>query len=160
MDQNRHAEPHTVYRLLGQHDRLLYIGCTINLDNRLGQHRNKPWRPEVVRVVSDVYPDRATAHEAERNAIRAECPRYNQTSMNPGAFGEGTYDREVKIRNCTVLVGMEHDTGRIKAAFIPHGAKGYDLHLAVKRIAKAAATVARKYPQHGLGVDFAAHKSG
>jgi hypothetical protein len=74
--------------------------------------------------------------------------------MNPGAFGEGTYDREVKIRNCTVLVGMEHDTGRIKAAFIPHGAKGYDLRLAVERIAKAAAVVARKYPQHDLGVDF------
>lgn len=152
MEQHRHHVPHAVYRVYGRHCRLLYIGCTIDLDKRLGEHRNKPWISEVVRVASEVFPNRAAAHEAERNAIRTECPRHNQTSMNPGAFGEGTYDREIKVRNCTVLVGMERDTDRIKAKFIPHGGKQYDLGLAVKRIAKVAAAIAHKQPTPDLGI--------
>lgn len=143
-----------VYRLFAKHDRLLYVGCTSNIEKRLKEHRLKPWFDSVDRVQTDAFPDRAAALDAEREAIRAECPRHNVTSMNPGAFGEGKFDKEIKVRNCTILVGLEEDTGNVRVSFIPHDGKKYDQALAIKRAVEAARVIARRNPKSTLEIDW------
>ena len=67
-----------VYRMYDSSDRLLYVGVTGNYKRRMAAHRKtQPWWPSVDRVEQIEYPDRATAEEAERQAIRHEEPAYN-----------------------------------------------------------------------------------
>lgn len=68
-----------VYRLYGADDRLLYVGATINVQQRLRDHgRDKEWWSEVARTeVSEPYESWDPAHAAEIEAIRAEHPAYN-----------------------------------------------------------------------------------
>jgi predicted GIY-YIG superfamily endonuclease len=39
--------PHVVYRLFGESDELLYIGCSARLGRRLKDHHGKPWWNQV-----------------------------------------------------------------------------------------------------------------
>lgn len=72
---------HTVYRLFAADGYLLYVGCTSNLRDRLANHKtHKDWWPQVARVESETYPDRARGLWAEREAIVTEAPRYNQNA--------------------------------------------------------------------------------
>lgn len=76
--------PHTVYRLYDNADRLLYVGCTRDLDLRLYMHdgyynaTSTAFRGLVERVESVEYENKATARDAEREAIRAEAPLFNK----------------------------------------------------------------------------------
>lgn len=69
---------YVVYRLLGDEFKLLYIGCTSNIQRRLGQHRVKqPWWGEVICYSLEHYAaERAEAYAAELAAIRRERPPY------------------------------------------------------------------------------------
>jgi predicted GIY-YIG superfamily endonuclease len=70
---------HDVYWLFDAEDRVLYIGCTQNLVQRLEQHSTqKDWWSRVSRVEAVGYPDRASAHSAESAAIYAERPIFNK----------------------------------------------------------------------------------
>lgn len=75
---NYRARPHYVYRAFDDRDRLLYVGCTCDIDARMVAHRHSSaWWPHKVRlVVTDAMPfDEARRVEAE--AIQAEGPLYN-----------------------------------------------------------------------------------
>ena len=67
-----------VYRMYDASDRLLYVGVTGHYNRRMSEHRkSQPWWLSVDRIEHTEYPDRVTAEEAERQAIRSESPRYN-----------------------------------------------------------------------------------
>lgn len=69
---------HYVYRAFDQDNRLVYVGCSKNLFDRLIHHRNNSWwSPQVSRVTARVYPDKLSGRRAEQEAIATEMPRWN-----------------------------------------------------------------------------------
>lgn len=87
--------PHFVYRCYDAEDRLLYVGCTLNVERRIAQHQHaKPGAPLASRVlaacltrveVSQRYADRDAACAAEAVLIRARGPLLNfDSSSRPG----------------------------------------------------------------------------
>lgn len=76
--------PHSVYRLFDDAGRLLYVGCTRDLDLRLYMHAGYynatsiAFHGLVERVESTEHENKATAQAAERDAIRAEAPLFNK----------------------------------------------------------------------------------
>jgi predicted GIY-YIG superfamily endonuclease len=67
-----------LYRLYDAESNLIYVGVSYQPRYRLTQHKQKKvWWPEVARVEIHWYPDRRPAEDIERDAIRAEAPRYN-----------------------------------------------------------------------------------
>lgn len=94
--------PHTVYRLFDDADRLLYVGCTRDLDLRLYMHggyynaTSLEFRGLVARVESVEYENKAAAREAERNAIRAEAPLFNRSHNKGRQITRDEYDRLVE----------------------------------------------------------------
>lgn len=72
-------EPHALYRFYGAGGTLLYIGITNSIPVRLKRHsEDKPWWLGVTRIMVEHYPDRLAVLEAERRAIIAEKPLYNE----------------------------------------------------------------------------------
>lgn len=71
-------EPHALYRFYGAGGTLLYIGITNEIPRRLKDHsRDKPWWLGVTSIKVEHYPNRQSVLEAERRAIIAERPLYN-----------------------------------------------------------------------------------
>lgn len=76
--EERRSRPHCVYRCFGHKGELIYIGCSVNPDSRLEQHRrHREWWPDVVFVTRVWYPDHASGFAAERKAIDTEGAREN-----------------------------------------------------------------------------------
>lgn len=70
---------HWVYRCFDIEGRLIYVGSTTNVFNRLQQHQNTSWwAPTVAKVNSAVYANGILARAVERVAIRDEIPRWNK----------------------------------------------------------------------------------
>src|SRR6476620_9491969 len=66
------------YLLYDEHNRLLYIGSTINLKKRIKSHRQtKPWWHEVAYITGQEYPDIDKAQLAETYYIGMFRPIYN-----------------------------------------------------------------------------------
>lgn len=68
---------HTLYRHFDRTDVLLYIGITVNIGHRTTSHMKKRWWKLVAHTSYEIYPTRAAALAAERDAIKAEKPLYN-----------------------------------------------------------------------------------
>lgn len=71
---------HYLYRLFSQDGRLLYVGITHDLEQRLGQHyTTRPWEQvrDVYRLTVQEYPTRSDVLEAEHQAIATENPLWN-----------------------------------------------------------------------------------
>lgn len=76
---------HYVYRVFDADDRLLYVGCARNVDERMRMHQIPSTQSRASvgialhgdRVTSEEFPNRATARAAEAAAIRAESPLLN-----------------------------------------------------------------------------------
>ena len=69
-----------VYRVYDADARLIYVGETGNLFQRLDTHAMQTWwAPQVAHVKATVYPSRELALAAERACIRHEDPRWNIT---------------------------------------------------------------------------------
>jgi predicted GIY-YIG superfamily endonuclease len=73
-----------VYRCYDSEGRLLYIGCTQDLDARMMVHEcdgDSPASVELMRRIDlleyEEFPDRAAGLKAEREAIAAEAPLLN-----------------------------------------------------------------------------------
>lgn len=83
------VKPHTVYRCYDRNGALLYVGCTVDVRVRLGQHGydRSPWLPLVVEVTTVECPDRAAGLAEEKRVIAAEQPmfntRHNKRSTQP-----------------------------------------------------------------------------
>jgi hypothetical protein len=69
----------TVYWCFNAGRRLLYIGSTGCTGTRFQTHKTEtPWWPEVAIIKTRTYPTLPLARAAERMAIQAEAPAYNQ----------------------------------------------------------------------------------
>jgi Nuclease subunit of the excinuclease complex len=67
-----------VYRAFDSSGRLLYVGCSVNVESRLRYHeQHSRWWLFHERVESEKFPTRALAAEAEAVAIATEHPRWN-----------------------------------------------------------------------------------
>lgn len=70
--------PATVYRAYDDAGTLLYVGCAVNVEKRMAQHRRTAaWYADMARTETVEYPSRGLALAAEAEAIRAEHPAYN-----------------------------------------------------------------------------------
>lgn len=76
--------PHYVYRCFDASGRLLYIGCTRDLNARLDVHRSSWTNPvsvalnmRMARYTSEGYPTKSAGRKAEREAIYNEAPLLN-----------------------------------------------------------------------------------
>lgn len=84
-DLYAHEREHYVYRLFDKSDRLLYIGCARDVEERIYMHRATftmacSWEIHLNyhHHTSEPYPDLAAAREAERHAITTEAPLLNR----------------------------------------------------------------------------------
>ena len=78
-------QTHALYRFYGAGGTLLYIGITNALPRRLGQHHDdKPWWLGVAEVKVEHYPNRKAVLAAEKQAIIAEKPLYNDKHNGGG----------------------------------------------------------------------------
>lgn len=73
--------PTCVYRFYDAADRLLYVGLTLNLKQRLSAHRRRAWWPEVTRQRIEWFEGRREAKAAERAALASEAPIHNITGV-------------------------------------------------------------------------------
>lgn len=79
------AQTHALYRFYGSGGTLLYIGITNSIPTRLKQHhRDKEWWLGVSEIRVEHYPTREAVEEAERRAIIAEKPLYNDVHNAAG----------------------------------------------------------------------------
>lgn len=70
--------PHILYRCFDATGGLLYVGITGDPGSRFAVHRcTTPWWPDVSKITEEECASRAELEEAERRAIREECPFYN-----------------------------------------------------------------------------------
>jgi predicted GIY-YIG superfamily endonuclease len=76
---NKLAEvEHTVYRLYDRNNRLIYVGCTYNLEPRLKQHRKVMWwASQIAKIKTETHPSRKAGLAAERRIRDTEHPRWN-----------------------------------------------------------------------------------
>jgi predicted GIY-YIG superfamily endonuclease len=85
----RDATPTAVYRLYDVQDRLLYVGITVDLEQRWSEHsEDKFWWHLVVRKQAAWHQTRGPAVAEEREAIRDEGPLHNRTWPNGSARGD------------------------------------------------------------------------
>lgn len=113
-----------VYRLYDAQGRLLYIGQTRYLPDRLNAHsREAWWWPLVRRTKVSVFSNRFTAHAAEQAAIRDEAPAYNvrvagqpdrksREHWTPKEYAMAERHRRDSYLRC----GLDPDTGRVLPA--------------------------------------------
>lgn len=104
-------QPHALYRFYGAGGTLLYIGITNSLPRRLTQHNErKAWWLGVSDVKVEHYPSREAVLEAEKRAIIAEKPLYNDKHNRDG-LGKtkqpGSLDIEGILAELYVVLAMD-----------------------------------------------------
>jgi hypothetical protein len=68
-----------LYRHFDQEGTLLYVGISLKAATRLETHmRDAAWSGEIARITVEYHPNRDLALVAERDAIMAEGPQWNQ----------------------------------------------------------------------------------
>lgn len=79
--RTRHGnKPTVLYRAFDRHGQLLYVGITIDAQKRLKQHGwRSAWWPLCARVEQQIFADRRSALDAERDLIETLRPPYNVT---------------------------------------------------------------------------------
>jgi predicted GIY-YIG superfamily endonuclease len=71
-----------LYRHFDKDGKLLYVGISISVIQRLSQHRRSRWFGEIASITIEKFPSRRDAARAEMVAIRKECPRFNIRLVN------------------------------------------------------------------------------
>lgn len=96
-------QPTTVYRCYDVEGRLLYVGITILVTNRLARHqKDKVWWREAVRVELKHFDTRREAELDELHAIAHERPRWNLAQSN--AAGPARPRQQLLFRDGTVAL--------------------------------------------------------
>lgn len=80
-----------MYRVFDETGRLIYVGQSKNLPNRVREHRSQSWwwEPLVTRVQVELHPTAEAAKAAEKTAIQEETPVFN--SMGYGDWRDKPY---------------------------------------------------------------------
>ena len=87
-----------VYRVFDAADRLLYVGCSVDVESRLRYHEQHSfWWIFRSRVETEEFPSRAEAAEAEVAAIGSEHPRWNKKDRTTPA-PDLSYERDIALR--------------------------------------------------------------
>lgn len=72
------AGPGVVYRCFDAGGRLIYVGATSNLEQRLNAHRTRAWWYSLLeRIDTEPHPTMEAAYAAEKVAIQEETPVFN-----------------------------------------------------------------------------------
>ncbi len=78
------ARPGVLYRHFDKDGRLLYIGESCRILDRVLQHeKDARWFKEIVSITLEHFPTRLAARVAEKPAIAAEKPLYNIIGNRP-----------------------------------------------------------------------------
>lgn len=94
-----------VYRAYDRNGRLLYIGATTRVKDRLDCHRSQSWWYRLVaRFEIESHPTAAAAFAAEAQAIRDEAPAFNRT--HTGSYASRPLMDE-DVRACRDWIGDE-----------------------------------------------------
>lgn len=103
--------PHDVYWLYDSEDRVLYIGLTRQIEERLIQHsKDKGWWEQISRVEVQAHPSRRAAFEAERDAIYAERPIFNKRRTPPPPVLPPIIRRGEPLRAVENFAGERNET--------------------------------------------------
>lgn len=111
----------SVYRVFDDAGRLLYVGSSVNIDVRMGQHRApSPWFPYMARWEAEPPMLLGAARRREQDVIDAEHPWFNGTRAHlsqvqrwRGPFMRRVWagvDRDEARRITTEELGPCHDT--------------------------------------------------
>ena len=74
------VRPHYVYRAYDAAGRLLYVGCTVDVEKRLTAHRStSQWADYMASHTVESFPDKETGRAAESAAIESEGAYFNAT---------------------------------------------------------------------------------
>jgi hypothetical protein len=104
------TRPHVVYRFFDENDRLLYVGCTVDLKQRCGMHRGMPWFRKIARATTTSFPNREEALQAEARAIRDEYPAENtQHRVAPNLSAKIPQLTLNQLRNYIAATGISGD---------------------------------------------------
>lgn len=77
-------KPTDVYWVYDAEDRLLYVGMSYQLEQRLlSHHKNKDWWPRAARIETETFPNRPLAREREWDAIWNDKPLFNKAVKKP-----------------------------------------------------------------------------
>lgn len=104
LDPPWHAKygPHTVYMHLTVDGRVLYVGCTANLEQRTATHRaNAPWWPEVAEVREIGTWTRKLALAVEWGLIDRFSPPHN--FVGTSAWRRDMFDRHRRLAQRPVV---------------------------------------------------------
>lgn len=91
---DRRDEPHWVYRCYDDANRLLYVGCTMNLKRRRSEHEGTAWFQFMARSVIRGPFDYETARQVEREQIETLHPHFNETNAEISERQRSRYDRK------------------------------------------------------------------
>ncbi len=106
--QQNMSQTHALYRFFGAGGTLLYIGITNSIPTRLKQHnREKEWWLGVNEIKVEHFPSREAVLEAERRAIIAERPLYNDKHNDAGKAWRTEVQRRDEGERDFYLVCME-----------------------------------------------------
>lgn len=98
------SQPHYVYRAFDAAGRLIYVGCSLDPEARVANHRMTSWwADQIERVEFTPAGSRDAARRAERRTIIGERPRWNVKSRWPSVQGEAlesALDYEVAFLAC------------------------------------------------------------
>lgn len=89
---------YVVYRAFDAADRLLYVGCTNDVEARMKSHAaSSPWFVYMDRFTTEPFGSRAEAEAAEARAIGEEHPRWNlvgRSADHPDGFATNARQAE------------------------------------------------------------------
>jgi len=77
----------SLYRHFDKDGKLLYVGVSLNVVNRLAQHKNaSKWYSEIAKIDIEQFATREAALEAEKNAVIKENPIHNIIRFKPNTY--------------------------------------------------------------------------
>jgi predicted GIY-YIG superfamily endonuclease len=107
--------PHFVYRCFDAAGQLLYVGCALDVEDRMFHHThtcnigkvpNGQLQRHMTSWTAEEHPDKATARAAERRTIAAEAPLLNR-QHNPRRFARAA-DGYVPVEPVHPLTAEAH----------------------------------------------------
>lgn len=89
----------SVYRHFDKDGLLLYVGCSINIPQRMLKHASfSNWWSRVTTITIERYDSEFTARDAERTAIETEDPEFNKNCRGGATNAEAVESVQDALR--------------------------------------------------------------